>query len=279
MSAPIAPLLYQAPALIVAAHPDDEVIGLGGQLDKFSEVSIVHVTDGAPRITPHREAYARTRRAELEEALSVAGISPSQCSQLGAVDQESSFALAVLSRMMVERMSGFSAVFTHPYEGGHPDHDAAAFIVRAAARLLERRGQRPPVVFEFTSYHNGSPDQAAWMRVADFIPYAALSVATIELSPEAATKKRRMFDCYETQRQVLDLFPIGVEKVRRAPRYDFTSPPHGGRLFYEEQDWGITGEIWRRLAGQALHQLGLGPETNDHLLGPEAQDSPLTADR
>jgi N-acetylglucosamine malate deacetylase 2 len=35
--------------LIVVAHPDDEVIGVGGQLARLTGVRLLHVTDGAPR--------------------------------------------------------------------------------------------------------------------------------------------------------------------------------------------------------------------------------------
>jgi hypothetical protein len=35
--------------LLVAAHPDDEVMGAGAQLPHLSGIRIIHVTDDAPR--------------------------------------------------------------------------------------------------------------------------------------------------------------------------------------------------------------------------------------
>jgi hypothetical protein len=35
--------------LLVVAHPDDEVVGVGGQLARLMGVRLLHVTDGAPR--------------------------------------------------------------------------------------------------------------------------------------------------------------------------------------------------------------------------------------
>lgn len=46
-------------------------------------------------------------------------------------------------------------------------------------------------------------------------------------------------------------FPIDVERFREAPEYDFTQPPHEGRLHYEYFDWGMTGDRWRSLASEA----------------------------
>ena len=62
--------------LIVAAHPDDEIIGAGAQLPRLSQAYFLHLTDGAPKdmrdasalgfVT--REAYAEARRREFFEA-------------------------------------------------------------------------------------------------------------------------------------------------------------------------------------------------------------------
>ena len=67
-----------------------------------------------------------------------------------------------------------------------------------------------------------------------------------------------MLDCFVTQRAVLAAFPVGTERLRPAPDYDFIQPPHAGRLFYETFPWGMTGMRFRRLAAEALDALGLG---------------------
>src|SRR5205814_217685 len=70
--------LDHSPLAIVVAHPDDEVIGVGGQLARWSSAAaIVHVTDGVPPDVgaavgagfASRRAYANARRRELLAAL------------------------------------------------------------------------------------------------------------------------------------------------------------------------------------------------------------------
>ncbi len=102
----------------------------------------------------------------------------------------------------------------HPYEGGHPDHDAAAFAVHAAVRCL---GCAAPALVEMTSYHRR--DNA--LRVGEFLPYP-LPVAERRVD---ASEKRAMLGCFPSQAEVLAAFGVEVERFRSAPAYDFRAPP------------------------------------------------------
>lgn len=77
------------------------------------------------------------------------------------------------------------------------------------------------------------------------------------LTQAEQSRKKQMLNCFVSQRRILDNFPLGSEWLRRAPRYDFSAPPHHpGTLYYETRPMGWTGDAWRRLACEAVKMAG-----------------------
>ena len=248
--------------LFVVAHPDDEVIGAGGSLlSRFEHCQVVHVTDGAPANmlfarSAHfniREDYANARREEGIRALSLAGILENQIIELGVIDQQLSYQLLSVVRQLSElfRQIEPQIVITQPYEGGHPDHDATAFAVHLARRTLYRENIKAPEILEMTSYHRRDES----VVYSDFLPCDRNAVVTFMLSQQERSLKQKMFDCFQSQREILSGFPLGVERFRKAPPYNFTRSPHAGKLHYDYYDWGVTGQKWLSLAREALAEL------------------------
>ena len=248
---------------VIVAHPDDETVGAGGRLKRLARSSFIYITDGAPYdLSDARAAgmsnrgdYRAVRQGELETVLGLAGIDSNQVRWLGCVDQQASFEMLHLTITLFELLQNLDSelLLTHPYEGGHPDHDTTALAVHGACRLLKRRYGKAPLILEMASYHS----RAGFMETGSFLPDYETSTVTAVLSSEERRFKEQLFGCYHSQARVLQSFQLEFERFRVAPPYDFTRPPHGGRLYYESYDWGVTGEGWRKLADDCWGKLAL----------------------
>jgi N-acetylglucosamine malate deacetylase 1 len=126
--------------VVVAPHPDDESIGCGGTIAMHvaagDEVRVIFLTSGEaghPTIAP--EEFRTTRESEARAAAAV----------LGVVDldfwHEPDGHLR-MTKPLVQRMAsalhGVDRVYVTNAGEMHPDHRAAARLVRAAARAPTR---------------------------------------------------------------------------------------------------------------------------------------------
>lgn len=241
------------PVAVVVAHPDDETLSFGARLAHLRRLTLIHLTDGAPADMgdarqagfQSRAAYAEARRLELEDALGALAAAPERRLAYGFTDQELIGRLPDLVARLTRDLEGQTAVISHPYEGGHPDHDAAAFAVQAACRRL---GQDAPLRLEFAGYHLG-PDGLVSGVFPDDAGKAGIECA---FSPDGLARKAAALGRFVSQARVLERFPCGPERLRLAPDYDFRVPPAPGPALYDTYGWPLTSELWRRQAGALL---------------------------
>lgn len=233
--------------LIAVAHADDECIGASRLFGPGCR--ILHVTDSAPRnpvfFQKHgfasREEYARARRREMLAAVKLAGMRAAQCVTLAIADQDAVLHLKRIARRVAREIDqGATVIYTHAYEGGHPDHDACALAVQAAAR-----GRRVEVR-EMPYYH-----AARGKLEAGAFPDGG-TAREPRLTREQVARKSAMFACFGSQQHVFDRFVLEREPWRRAPRHDFLRPPHPGTLYYETRPLGWTYARWREEAARFL---------------------------
>lgn len=253
----------ERPIAIVAAHPDDETIGLGACLERMRRLRIVHLTDGAPRdLADARrqgfddwKAYAAAREQELQCALYALGAADAERLSYGYPDQQALFHAAEIVDRLARDIAGMAAVFTHAYEHGHPDHDTAALAVVLACEKLAEAGGKPPERFEFPSYQmrDGGPVFGA------FWPDENCSETAIDLNGAELARKVEALACFVTQRATLAAFPLSPERVRRAPAYDFTRPAPPRAAVYESWGFTMTSEAWRQQTQALLNRKALQP--------------------
>lgn len=262
LCAPAGDPLTPPRTLLALAHPDDESVGASSRLTRIEVAALVYATDGAPRDGRAARAagcetvaeYAAMRRAETLRALAHAGISSERAVFLDHPDQQAAYRLlplaADLRRWIIATRP--EVVLTHPYEGGHPDHDAVAFAVHAAVEIIAREESGPaPAIIEFAGYHARGHDQA----FGGFLPAPDLPAHTVQLTRDGQALKQRLLACHRSQTGKWCAAPLDEERFRLAPSYDFTRPPHDGAVLYARFSPEIDARQWCELTLAATEHL------------------------
>lgn len=140
-----------ARVVAVAAHPDDETLGVGGLLRHLHEtgaaVELVVATDGEAAFPEwgedERADLARRRRAELRDALREQGLGDTPVHWLGLPDSGLDARRAELRDRLAPLLAG-ADVCLAPWPGDpHPDHRAVGEEALAAAPLTAHRWSYP----------------------------------------------------------------------------------------------------------------------------------------
>ena len=249
-------------SLIIAPHPDDETIGAGIWIHRHrhTKVTILQLTDGSPRDLggaheagfSSREEYAEARREELLAALEKAKLHDIELQSFDYVDQEAHLHAREVVKRLTKLIDNLrpDLVLSPAYEGGHPDHDTAAFAVAAARRRCPTFRHR-----EYRLYHawlEGRDTTDPTMDTRDFLPNPQVPVEHQLLTRAEQRRKERMFSAFSSQAHVLREFSLQEESFRDAPSYDFRLPPHDGMLLYERWGWSVAGEAWRDYVARSL---------------------------
>jgi len=177
--------------VVIAAHPDDEVLGAGGTMAILAaagaRLRLIAVTDGKashPGADP--EVIARTRIAESADALQVLGVPDIEVTRLRFPDTGLAARENELAVVLREQCAGFRVCLA-PWEAdAHADHEAAG---RAARRAAGHAGL-DLLSYPIWMWHWAKPGdrRVPWHRAY-----------RIPLSAEAAARKRSAIEAFTSQ--------------------------------------------------------------------------------
>jgi len=187
------PALLQryARVLVVAAHPDDETLGVGGLLadlaDAGAAVGVLVATDGE-RSHPvdgdrARAALAARRRREVRAAVEVL-VPAARLTHLGLPDGGLGLHEHTLAEEVRRRSDPDTLVVAPWLTDGHDDHDT---LGRACVDAVSRSGA-DLVSYPIWLWHWGSPEALPWP-----------DVVASETSRAGAWRKRAALEQFPTQ--------------------------------------------------------------------------------
>ncbi|MDO5498449.1 MAG: PIG-L family deacetylase, partial [Propionibacteriaceae bacterium] len=193
--------------VVVAAHPDDDVLGIGGLLLRLvaqgSEVAGVQVTDGtaaypdSPTLTPAE--LGRLRVAEAAAAYARLGLAAPV--RLGLPDSRVAEHEDDLVARLCELVRPGDRLLAPWRHDRHPDHEAAG---RAAARVCAEEPEVELWEYPIWMWHWAHPD-------ADAVGWH--SAYFHHLTPTERHCKRRAAQCFRTQVAPLSAHPADAPVV------------------------------------------------------------------
>lgn len=190
--------------VVLSAHPDDEVLSIGGWLASQTQrdVRFVTATDGeashpgSPTVTP--DELRATRPGELLAALAALGFDAPDVRRLelpdgGLEDRPDELAAAV------EPLVRDASLVVAPFAlDGHPDHEALGRVALQVSPESATVWQMPIWTWAWTR-----PDSQEWKD----------RVRRLECTSTGRFRKRRAIAAFETQVRALSDHPADVSVV------------------------------------------------------------------
>jgi LmbE family N-acetylglucosaminyl deacetylase len=180
-------------AVIIAAHPDDEVLGAGGLIAALAatgaRLRLVAVTDGEASHPGHPAPgeLAQRRIDETAAALRVLGAERTEVIRLRLPDSGVESREAHIAARLAALASGFDVCLAPWVHDAHPDHEA---VGRAA-----RQAGTPLLFYPVWMWHWSFPGDPA-------VPWD--HAVQVPLAPGIAARKRLAIQCFHSQLSLRD---------------------------------------------------------------------------
>jgi LmbE family N-acetylglucosaminyl deacetylase len=245
--------------IVVAPHPDDEVLGASTLLTS-GPVTVVYVTDGVPP-DARDPTLAAARLAEAREAHRILGAT-SDVVRFGVADQRVTDAVDFLASRLDELVRERRArdIYIPAYQRGHPDHDAT----HVAGHLARQRSGRdaPGLRWQVYALYGLTDDGEA--RVGALGPEYAADLRTAAADGHALDRKARALRAFVSQRpddSVLALWLRDPVPEQFAGLGDLRTGLPPRRCFYDEvfefRQFGIDPDAITTALTDALRRAGV----------------------
>lgn len=252
-------------ALVLLPHQDDE-FGVFALLDRNVREGVttlcVYLTDGGGNNVPpaRRDAESRAVLKKIgiaDEHILVVELADSVRARDGLLVDALLPTLNALLQMLKD--VPIDVVYTPAWEGGHPDHDAAALI--AAAFTTEREIEE---IWQFSLYNSYRARRFPF-KVFNPIPTAG-DITEIPLSTSDTIRYVRYCLTYRSQvKTFAALLPLVAyrlvkdrhQSLQRVSSSQFCGKPHQGRLLYERRNWLSWTDFESRAASLIARVAGL----------------------
>ena len=184
--------------LVIAAHPDDEVLGMGGTIAKYAargdEIAVLIVTDGSTsqyRNNPNIEEIIRAKKAETINCAAVLGVKHLFYGELPDMKLDVTPHVEI-NRVIENAIESFqpSVVFTHFIGDVNEDHRRVYESTLVACRPVSEQCVKKLLLYSVPS----STEWNVQTATNAFLPnwYE-------DISGEYADKKYKAMQCYKTE--------------------------------------------------------------------------------
>ena len=196
-------LLRNKKILVVVAHPDDELLGLGGTLNKLvrdynSFVRVMILGEGLTSRSDERDKdkwnkELETHRSNIKDAQQTIGYQELSVHQI-ADNRFDSVDLLDIVKLVEKEKTDFipDYIFTHHGGDVNIDHQRTFQAVITATRPMEQETTKGIIAFE-------TPSGTEWRASTD--PNHFIPNIFIELSEENILAKIKAMECYKFEKR------------------------------------------------------------------------------
>jgi LmbE family N-acetylglucosaminyl deacetylase len=252
--------MFGSRILLLAPHPDDEVVGACAAIQRVRKqgcvISILFLTTGVPSRErlwfwnrASHGARVEQRMKEARRACGELGIGIAGFATVAA--RELKDTLFQSRRLIGEAIVKLKAdtLWAPAYEGGHPDHDLANFLASTVRDDVN--------VWECSEYnHSGGRVQC------NEFPFKTGQEKELLLSDDERVLKKKLLETYASECSNLSYVRTEREVFRPIAEYDYSRPPHDGTLFYERYAWAAfhprVNHIRNAEVARAIAEYGAG---------------------